>query len=357
MKKRRTSPVKIGAFVIGGLVILVTALLVIGSGRIFRRTHPFVSYFDGSVNGLRAGASVKFKGVEIGKVDRIRIMEGLTQKDQPIAVFFSLDVDKLDAQGHSKASLDERLQESIQSGLRSQLEADSMVTGILHVSLAFLPEAEAKTHDAIAGLVEIPTIPPPMQEIGAAVRSIVDRIGRYNFEKTFDSLTSALEAFTELSRSQELKNVLVSLDQTLKDVDVAVVDLRKHIDPLGTKLQSLADRIDAVGGDLQQGIGSARSTLGSVQALSDELGQAMGPLTESLKQAADRLQAMALSMQTAVDSTRVLLDPQAPLAVELRAGLREISDAARASRALFELLERNPGALLRGKSPKDGESK
>ncbi|MEO6710624.1 MAG: hypothetical protein ABIP42_13675, partial [Planctomycetota bacterium] len=136
-----------------------------------------------------------------------------------------------------------------------------------------------------------------------------------------------------------------------------VIDLRKHIDPLGTKLQSLADRIDAVGGDLQQGIGSARSTLGSVQALSDELAQSMRPLTDSVKHAADRLQSMALVMQTTLESTRVLLDPQAPLAVELRSGLREISDAARASRALFELLERNPGALLRGKSPKEGESK
>ena len=86
MKRRLVNPVKIGAFVVGGLVILVGAVLMIGSGRIFRRTYPFVSYFDGSVNGLRAGASVKFKGVEIGKVDMIKIPDGLTRLDQPIAL-------------------------------------------------------------------------------------------------------------------------------------------------------------------------------------------------------------------------------------------------------------------------------
>ena len=55
MKTRRANPVKIGIFVVGGLVILTAGILWLGSGRLFRRTHPFVSYFDGSVNGLRAG--------------------------------------------------------------------------------------------------------------------------------------------------------------------------------------------------------------------------------------------------------------------------------------------------------------
>jgi hypothetical protein len=73
MKTQRANPVRIGIFVIGGLVILAAAVVILGSGRLFQRTHALVSYFDGSVNGLRAGASVKFKGVEVGTVDRIRI--------------------------------------------------------------------------------------------------------------------------------------------------------------------------------------------------------------------------------------------------------------------------------------------
>ena len=142
MKTRRANPVKIGIFVIGGIVILALGVLYVGSGRLFRRTHPFVSYFDGSVNGLRAGAAVKFKGVEVGMVDRIRIPGGLMRTDQPIAVFYALDGDKLEEVGGSSGVWAEIVRGAIKNGLRAQLESDSLVTGVQHVSLVFAPEAE-----------------------------------------------------------------------------------------------------------------------------------------------------------------------------------------------------------------------
>jgi ABC-type transporter Mla subunit MlaD len=280
MKSQRANPVKIGVFVVGGLVIITGAVVFIGSGRLFRRTHPFVSYFDGGVSGLRAGAPVKFKGVEVGMVDR------------------------------------------------AQLESDSLVTGVQHVSLVFLPEAKLILHDPIDGVMEIPTVPPPLQDIGVVLRSIVDRIGRYDFEKLLDSLKTALDGVSDLSRAPELRSALTSLDKTLKGVDAAV-------------------------GDLRAGIGAARSTLGSVQGLSDDLAASLRPLLASLKQATDKLQAMAVAVEATLASTRTLLDPEAPIAIELRAGLRELADTARSTRALFELLERDPAALLRGKGARE----
>ena len=74
---------------------------------------------------------------------------------------------------------------------------------------------------------------------------------------------------------------------------------------------------------------------------------------ESLKQASEKLQAMSAAMEATLASTRIMLDPQAPIAVELRSGLRELTETARATRALFELLERDPGALLRGKGAQE----
>jgi paraquat-inducible protein B len=328
MKSQRANPVKIGVFVIGGLVIITGAVLFIGSGRLFRRTHPFVSYFDGGVSGLRAGAAVKFKGVEVGMVDRTRILGGLLRTDQPIAVFYALDGDKLDEVGDRSGAWAETLQGAIDKGLRAQLESDSLVTGVQHVSLVFLPEAKLNMHDPIDGVMEIPTIPPPLQDIGVALRSIVDRIGRYDFEKLLDSLKTALDGVSDLSRAPELRSALTSLDKTLKGVDAAV-------------------------GDLRTGIGAARSTLGSVQGLSDDLAASLRPLLASLKQATDNLQAMAVAVEATLASTRTLLDPEAPIAIELRTGLRELAETARSTRALFELLERDPAALLRGKGARE----
>jgi paraquat-inducible protein B len=357
MMGRRVNPVKVGAFVIGGLVILVGAIMIIGSGRIFRRTHPFVSYFDGSVNGLRAGASVKFKGVEVGKVDSIRIPGGLTPTDQPIAVIFSLDGNKLEASGNRAGAMPKFLKGAIENGLRAQLETDSLVTGVLFVSLSFAPETPARVHDLLDGVMEIPTIPPPLQEIGAGIRSIVDRIDRYPFERVFDSLQKALDAFTEFSRSPEIHSAFSSLDSTLKELDLVMNEFRPHVEPLGARLRTLLERGDALGSDLQLGVSDGRATLTAVQTLSDRLSEVLPPLVKNLEATSSRLESMAVTLQTMVESARVVLDPQAPLAVELRAGFREIGEAARALRALLELLEHNPGALVRGTSPAAGGSK
>ncbi len=70
---KKTSPTLIGAFVVGAVGLLVIAVIAFGSGRLFRQTKEFVLYFDNSVNGLRIGAPVKFKGVEIGSVKDISI--------------------------------------------------------------------------------------------------------------------------------------------------------------------------------------------------------------------------------------------------------------------------------------------
>ena len=53
-------------------------------------------------------------------------------------------------------------------------------------------------------------------------------------------------------------------------------------------------------------------------------------------------------MLSSTDNT--LLGPDAPAQQELRDALREIAGAARGIRVLADYLERNPEALLRGKT-------
>ena len=92
--KRRRAPVIVGAFVIAGITLAVIAVVLIGSGRMFRDTQSAVVYFDGSVNGLLVGAPVKFKGIPVGEVDAMRIDMSRVGGESgivPIAVNLELD--------------------------------------------------------------------------------------------------------------------------------------------------------------------------------------------------------------------------------------------------------------------------
>src|SRR5713101_1908511 len=70
---KRVSSTAIGAFVLGSLALVVMVAVILGSGELFRKPHYFVCFFTGSLNGLKTGAPVKVRGVQIGTVARISL--------------------------------------------------------------------------------------------------------------------------------------------------------------------------------------------------------------------------------------------------------------------------------------------
>jgi phospholipid/cholesterol/gamma-HCH transport system substrate-binding protein len=70
---RNVSKFMIGLFVTIGFVIGVAAIIWLGASQYFRKSYTYVSYFDESVQGLEVGSVVKYRGVEVGKVEKISI--------------------------------------------------------------------------------------------------------------------------------------------------------------------------------------------------------------------------------------------------------------------------------------------
>ncbi len=68
-----SNPTLIGSFVLGAIALLVVAVLLFGGAALFASKRTLVSYFPGSVQGLREGSSVVLNGVRIGYVKDIRL--------------------------------------------------------------------------------------------------------------------------------------------------------------------------------------------------------------------------------------------------------------------------------------------
>ena len=150
---KRFSSTAIGLFVMSSLALAVAALTVLGSGRLFKRSHNFICFFQGSVNGLKVGAAVKVRGVEIGSVSAIRLRplptEGQLKPSSyaltPIPVIIDIDETQLKAQGATGAALrPEDFNDLVKRGLRAQLQTESLLTGLLYIDLDVHPRAPLK---------------------------------------------------------------------------------------------------------------------------------------------------------------------------------------------------------------------
>jgi paraquat-inducible protein B len=321
----KANPAVIGAFVVGAIALAVTGLLVFGSGRMFKHTVKFLCFFPGTVNGLNVGAPVKFKGVEIGAVTDIRIrLEGqgavLDAKQVAegirIPVIIELDNDKLISEGGKGLQDPRRAKELIDLGLRAQLNAQSMVTGLLFIELRFHPDQPAIfVLPPGSKELEIPTIPTSMEQLQSAAAEIIRKLEDMHVETMVESATEALDGVKNVVNAPGLKQTIEALPATIANVN---------------------------------------EVLASVRALSTGLDRSQAPLLESLKGTSDKTGATLEQARATLESVQMLAGPNAALAVQLTTSLREVADAAHSVRLLADFLERNPSAIVRGR---DGQEK
>jgi paraquat-inducible protein B len=327
---RKISPAMIGAFVLGALALIVIAILVFGSGRLFRQTREFVLYFDNSVNGLRVGAPVKFKGVEIGSVKDIRLQLEKGKEVDKIPVIIQIDLEKLTSRGApSLVAIDRQAFDKaiVERGLRGQLEMESLVTGLLYVALDFFPGTTinlVQQANADNKYPEIPTLPTAFEQAKDAVTRIMDKLEEIDFKELIATLQATVTGLSRTLNSPDLESALRSLARVMPKVDEAVVSIRNLAVTLDDKGKILVD-------DLQL-------TSADVRVALKEAGDALKQTAETMKRA-----------EAAVANIETLSDLDSPVNYELGKSLREVSAAARSLRSLTDYLERNPRAPIFGK--------
>lgn len=332
---RRVSPTLIGAFVVGALALVVIATLMFGSGRYFRTTKDFVLYFDGSVNGLRVGAPVKFRGVEIGSVKSILLRLEGDYKELRIPVVIELELGKFTSKGATGAAMQnpEVLEQLISEGLRGQLQMESFVTGLLFVGLDFFPGSPVKLVQPPGSqrpYPEIPTQPTPLQVAGSKANEILARLDKVDFKELIESFQRTAKGIEALVTSPDLKAAVRSLNGVTKKLDLAATNIAQLA-------ATSNDKIKAVSNDFELTSAEARAAIKDARAAIKE---AEGTLKET---------------KATMANVASLTDPESPTFYEITKTLKEVSGAARSLRLLANYVERNPRALIFGKPENKGD--
>ena len=93
---------KLGLFVVVGSLVGVFGVVYLGAQELKRSTQTAYAYFDEALTGLEEGSAVKFRGITVGRVERIRF----ATEDRLLEVRASLYEDYLADLGLDTSQLD-----------------------------------------------------------------------------------------------------------------------------------------------------------------------------------------------------------------------------------------------------------
>ena len=140
---QKINTTSIGLFIVIGVALGVTGLLVFSTSKLFSKTRDLIVYFDDSLNGLNEGAPVKFRGVTIGSVKRVMVQFNQATNDyaMPVVLEFEEKLLRERMPTFGYVFREEAMAERIKRGLRATLQTESLVTGVLYVGMDIDPKA------------------------------------------------------------------------------------------------------------------------------------------------------------------------------------------------------------------------
>jgi paraquat-inducible protein B len=256
----------------------------------------------------------------------------------------------------------------IQRGVRASLRMQSFVTGLLYIALDFHPDTPIRLLGLDPAHVELPTIPSDMDQLKSTLQEGLAELKQLPLGAVVAEALTVLKRTNALLELPELKqalvllhNVMTSAQQMLHNADgqvgvlgpklvgtaetaskalealrVTLADAQKLVRDVDGQVAPLAGGAKEMLTSAKEALTAARSTLGQVQK---SLGTLTDAATPVLKQA-DRTFA----------GTAALTGPDSATLHDLSHTLKALEEAARAIRALANMLERNPETLIRGKS-------
>jgi phospholipid/cholesterol/gamma-HCH transport system substrate-binding protein/paraquat-inducible protein B len=325
----KASYFKIGLFIIVGTIIGAIGVVALGVGTIFQKKVLVETYIDESVQGLDVGSSVKFRGVQVGKVEAISLTSaeyptkrryvlvriGLTTKiflADAGSPSFLAEVDKglrvrLASQGVTGAAYIEadyqdparnppleidwqpyypyvpssrsritQLSESVEKILRSveDIDVGRLVDGLEKSLLTITKVAEGANFGKLGGQANA-----FLSEVRDTNRQLNELIGSSDIKSAFkDSAAAASGARQIIERAQapvnqmlaDLPRAAESLERMVKRLDSVTADLPDT----SAQLRQTLQRMNRLIATQQQGIAA---TVENLQAVSNDIKE----LTES----------------------------------------------------------------------------
>jgi phospholipid/cholesterol/gamma-HCH transport system substrate-binding protein len=228
MAKQINNLVKLGIFVVSGILILIIALFLIGKNQHLIGSHfPLRTHFS-NVGGLRTGNNVRYAGIEVGTVKSIEIMNDTT-----------IEVTMM---------IGRELKSVIRKNAQASLGADGLmgnkVVNIMPVTGPaelisegdLLPSQRSIEFDDI-----LRTMASTVDNINYISGNLKETVSKVNNSKGLWKLLADTSLATNLRRaSHNLERATLNAEKMTVDVRDIIADVKSGKGPAGTILRDTA---------------------------------------------------------------------------------------------------------------------
>jgi len=304
---RHVSSRALGLFVTIGIILGVVAIIWVGASKYFEKGDRFVTYFNESVQGLQQDSAVKYRGVDVGRVEAIRV----APDNRLIEVVMKI-----------------RLRDEVEKNNVASLRAAG-ITGIVFVELDRRDPGEPDLSPRIDFASEYPIIPSrpsQLRQIFSGIDEIVEKIKQVDLEGLSKSITHSAKAAEDLLAGPRTQKVLANLESISVNLDQTMARVEKI----------------TAEGNLEGIVGETRAALVEARSLI----------------AATRDELKALRLAETAEKTNRVVDSLSRTSRTTARDLQVMSDNMKRSsetlERLVERLESNPSDLLFSKPPPAG---
>jgi len=300
---RKTSKFMIGLFVIVGIMIGMVAIVWLGASKYFEKGATYATYFDESVQGLQSDSAVKYRGVEVGRVEKIRVAPDNTL----IEVIMKID-----------------LKGKLERDDVAQLKAAG-ITGIVFVELSRKGPREPDLSPKITFVSEYPIIsskPSDIKQLLTGIDNVIQSLNKIDtqgisdqikstlkvLESTVTSVNSVVASVEKTIGAGKLEEAILEVKNTLLKVQNFVSDVQNEVQALnlgktGTNIESATARLDKI-----MSSGEVEAILGDVNDAARKMNQLVESLDKRSFQITDNLRATSENLKRASESLEMLVD-------------------------------------------------
>ncbi len=252
--------------------------------------YRFMATFDGSVKGLRRGATIEYNGLKVGQVNSVSVTlpKGVGDPGSAVVVM-QFQPSRLGFSDITRQEWHDTFSELVANGMRVQLTTGNLLTGTLIVKMVSKP-------DLVSEAIDFESEPYPSIPV---------------IESNVEAVTADVETLVKNLSELPLNTLVVSATQLLNDT--------------------------------RQLIASP-----DIAALPAQLSTTMAAFAEATSDLPDMVRSLTSASENANDVLEGL-SPDSEIYIELSAAARELRIAAKSIAAFAELLEENPSAVFTGR--------